>query len=152
MAFYLKNKFTNIKQKKLTEVEQSYFLERLHRFLSHGYSLLESFKKMKWDPNFKIIAQDSIQLLKIGDSKQQAFKDLNLHPTSITYMSFVKTNNNLIKTIEKCKEMYNYRIENVKKIKQTIKYPVVLFIFFFVILILIKQFVLPSFTNFFLAD
>src|SRR5690625_6299812 len=48
--------------------------------------------------------------------------------------------------------MYNYRVENVKKIKQTIKYPVVLFTFFFVILILIKQFVLPSFTNFFLAD
>src|SRR5690625_263238 len=48
--------------------------------------------------------------------------------------------------------MYNYRVENVKKIKQTIKYPVVLFTFFFVILILIKQFELPSFTNFFLAD
>src|SRR5699024_1872404 len=64
----------------------------------------------------------------------------------------VKANNNLLETIEKCKEMYNYRVENVKKIKQTIKYPVVLFTFFFVILILIKQFVLPSFTNFFLAD
>src|SRR5690625_6292406 len=67
-------------------------------------------------------------------------------------MSFVKANNNLLETIEKCKEMYNYRVENVKKIKQTIKYPVVLFTFFFVILILIKQFVLPSFTNFFLVD
>src|SRR5699024_7588100 len=51
-----------------------------------------------------------------------------------------------------CKEMDNYRIENVKKIKQTIKYPVVLFIFFFVILFLIKQFVLLSFTNFFISD
>src|SRR5690625_5758096 len=48
--------------------------------------------------------------------------------------------------------MYNYRVENVKKINQTIKYPVVLFTFFFVILILINQFVLLSFTNFFLAD
>ena len=152
MAFYLKNKIINIKQKKLTEVEQSYFLERLHRFLSHGYSLLESLKKMEWDPNLKIIAQDFSQLLKNGVSIEEAFKELNFHPTIITYMSFVKTNNNLLETIEKCKEMYNYRIENVKKIKQTIKYPVVLFIFFFVILILIKQFVLPSFTNFFLAD
>src|SRR5690625_1123332 len=35
---------------------------------------------------------------------------------------------------------------------QTIKYPVVLFIFFFVILILMNQFVLLSFTNFFLPD
>src|SRR5699024_10925794 len=61
-------------------------------------------------------------------------------------------NNNLLETIEKCKEMYNYRVENVKKIKQTIKYPVVLFTFFFVILILIKQYVLVPSTNFFFAD
>src|SRR5699024_10108910 len=140
-------------QKKLTEVEQSYFLERLHRFLSHGYSLLESLEKMEWDPNLKIIAQDFSKLLKNGISVEEVFKKLNFHPTIITYMSFVKSNNNnLIEIIEKCKEMYNYRVENVKKIKQTIKYPVVLFTFFFVILILIKQFVLPSFTNFFLAD
>src|SRR5690625_353131 len=152
MAFYLKNKLLNLKQKKLTEVEQSYFLERLHRFLSHGYSLLESLEKMEIDSNLKIIAQDFSQLLKNGISIEEVFKKLNFHPTIITYMSFVKANNNLLETIEKCKEMYNYRVENVKKIKQTIKYPVVLFTFFFVILILIKQFVLPSFTNFFLAD
>src|SRR5699024_723403 len=107
---------------------------------------------MEWDNNLKIIDKDFSQLLKNGISIEEVFKKLNFHPTIITYMSFVKNNNNLLETIEKCKEMYNYRIENVKKINQTIKYPVVLFIFFFVILILIKQFVLPSFTNFFLAD
>src|SRR5690625_2021587 len=152
MAFYLKNKLLNLKQKKLTEVEQSYFLERLHRFLSHGYSLLESLEKMEWDPNLKVIAQNFSQLLKNDISIEEVFKKLNFHSTIITYMSFVKDNNILLETIEKCKEMYNYRVENVKKIKQTLKYPVVLFTFFFVILILIKQFVLPSFTNFFLAD
>lgn len=152
MVSYLKKKLFTKRRNKLNEIEQSYFLERLYRFLSHGYPLLESLKKMEWDPNLRKIAQEFSMSLKQGTSLENTFEELSFHPTIVTYMSFVKANNNLLETIEKCKEMYDYRIENVKKIKQTIKYPLVLFVFFFMILILIKQFVLPSFTNFFLTD
>lgn len=152
MVSYLKKKLFNRKNNHLNEIEQSYFLDRLYRFLSHGYPLLESLNKMEWDPNLKEIAKEFSGSLKRGTSLEDTFAKLNFHSIIVTYMSFVKANNNLLETIEKCKEMYDYRIENVNKIKQTIKYPVVLFIFFFSILILIKQFVLPSFTNFFLTD
>src|SRR5699024_919507 len=152
MVSYLKKKLFNRKNNHLNEIEQSYFLDRLYRFLSHGYPLLESLNKMEWDPNLKEIAKEFSGSLKRGTSLEDTFAKLNFHSIIVTYMSFVKANNNLLETIEKCKEMYDYRIENVYKIKHTIKYPVVLFIFFFSILILIKQFVLPSFTNFFLTD
>lgn len=150
MGSYLKNKLSS--RKKLSELEQNYFLERLYRFLSYGYPLLESLAKMEWDPNLKPIAQKFSSSLKEGLPLERTFAELKFHPSIVTYMTFVKVNHDLVKTIEKCQKMYAYRIKNITKIKQTIKYPLVLFVFFFLILILIKQFVLPSFTNFFLMD
>ena len=152
MVSLLKKKMLNKKHHKLSEIEQNYFLERLYRFLSYGYPLLESLAKMEWDPNLKPIARKFTISLKQGIPIEETFAKLNFHPTIVTYMSFVKVNNDLVQTIEKCQEMYAYRIKNVAKIKQTIKYPFILFVFFFIILIIIKQFVLPSFTNFFLMD
>lgn len=152
MGSYLKRKLFNYKNKKLSDAEQNYFLKRLYRFLSYGYPLLESLEKMEWDSNLKPISKKFSSLLKEGIPLDRTFATLNFHPSIVTYMTFIKVNNDLVKTIEKCQEMYAYRIQNIAKIKQTIKYPLVLFVFFFIILMLIKQFVLPAFTNFFLMD
>lgn len=78
MVSYLKKKLFKKRQNNLTEIKQSYFLERLYRFLSHGYPLLESLKKMEWDPNLKNIAQEFSTLLKRGTSLESTF--LNQFP------------------------------------------------------------------------
>lgn len=152
MDSYPKKKRFMKRRDKLSDKRQNYFLERLHRFLSYGYPLLESLEKMEWDPYLKPLAQKFSTLLKQGIPLDETFSQLNFHQSIVTYMTFIKVNHDLVKTIEKCQQMYAYRINNIAKIKQTIRYPLVLFVFFFIILILIKQFVLPSFINFFLMD
>ncbi|HLR58857.1 MAG TPA: hypothetical protein VK094_00065 [Pseudogracilibacillus sp.] len=88
MVSYLKKKLFNRKNNHLNEIEQSYFLDRLYRFLSHGYPLLESLNKMEWDPNLKEIAKEFSGSLKRGTSLEDTFAKLNFHSIIVTYMSF----------------------------------------------------------------
>lgn len=143
------NQYLPIRKRKLSNDLQLRFLHRLDRLLTNGYPLLESLEVCKWDMQLELPAEQIILTLKNGQAIDQAFEQAGFHQTITTYLYFVKANGDLLGSIKKCIEMYEHRISTAKRFQQVIRYPVILFIIFSVLLYFINQYVLPSFTDLF---
>lgn len=134
---------------KLKEDQQLIFLKRLNRLLDNGYSFTDALEVIKWDKQFQQVA-DIIRLeLTKGKHMDEAFKMAEFHATVVSYMYFVRINGDILTSMEKCIQMFEHRLESVGKFKRVIRYPVVLFGFFTVLLFFLKFSVLPAFADMF---
>ena len=134
---------------KVKEVTQLHFLKRLHRLLSSGYSLLSALEVMKWDKEIKQSATIMIESLKKGHPIDEAFEKAHFHKLIVTYLYFVRLNGNLLSSLEKSYNMFEHRITYMNKFVQVLRYPLILFFTFIILLVFLKQSVLPSFLELF---
>lgn len=134
---------------KLKETTQLHFLKRLHRLLKNGYSLLAALEVVKWDKEMNPTASIMMDVLKKGYPLDEAFQEAHFHKTIVAYLYFVRINGNLLSSLEKCLIMFEHRITYIKKFTQVIRYPIVLSFTFIILLIFLKQSVLPSFLELF---
>lgn len=150
MASFLKKYITKTFSKSvLKEDIQLLFLKRLYRLLAGGYTLIAALEVMKWDHTMKQVAKEIILALKSGNSLDKAFNQAKFHDTIVAYLYFVRVNGNLLISLEKCIAMFEHRITYIKKFTNVIRYPIVLFIFFILLLFFIKHSILPSFIELF---
>lgn len=133
----------------LSGEQQLFFLKRLDRLLEHGYSFIDALEMMELDTTLQASAQTISETLKVGKHIDHAFETANFHTTIISYLYFVRFNGNIQASIQKCITMFEHRMKHIKKFKQVIRYPIVLFTLFFLLLIFIKTSVLPSFIDIF---
>src|SRR5699024_5936791 len=103
------------------------FLKRLVYLLENGYSLLEALKIIEWDKKLTSISISIAKLLKIGTPIDQALEVSKFHPDITSYLYFVRSVGDLESSIQKCVILYEQRLKFLKKFKQTIRYPLVLF-------------------------
>jgi len=148
MASLLK-KLITIRKTTLPKDIQLRFLRRLSRLLSNGYPLIEALEIIKWDDQMMGTAAQMITLLKNGNTIDQAFEKTDFHHTVTSYLYFVRANGDLQTSIDKCVEMYEHRLNYMKKFQQIARYPLILLIIFSVLLYFIKKLVLPSFVDLF---
>ncbi|WP_232217793.1 type II secretion system F family protein [Virgibacillus sp. SK37] len=137
------------KRDKIAPELQLIFIRRLHRLLINGYTLLDGLKIIKWDTQLSTTADDISLSLQNGYTIDEAFEKNHFHPIIIDYLSFVKSNGDLEGSIGKCVDMFSNRLKYTKKLRQIIRYPLVLLFIFSLLLIFIKQSVLPSFIDIF---
>lgn len=140
------------RKSKLSKDIQLRFLNRLNRLLSNGYPLLEALEMFSWDRQLKLPASIVMNELKKGSSPDIAFELAGFHQTITTYLYFVKANGDLPGSIKKCIEMFEYQVNTTKRFQQVLRYPVILFIVFSILLYFINQTVLPSFTDLFQSN
>ncbi|GAB3051158.1 competence type IV pilus assembly protein ComGB [Virgibacillus ainsalahensis] len=138
-----------IRKTKLPNEIQLRFLKRLNRLLINGYPLVNALEVIQWDKQLEDSARQIISSLKNGSSLDQAFDKAAFHHSITAYLYFVRANGDIQESINKCIEMYEYRMKYVKKFKQIIRYPLILLFIFSILLYFIKQSVLPSFANIF---
>lgn len=148
MASLLKKPIT-IHKTKLSKDVQLRFLRRLSRLLGNGYPLIEALTIIKWDDQMTETATKMITLLKKGNTIDQAFEKTDFHHTITSYLYFVRANGDLQTSIDKCIEMYEHRVNYMKKFQQIARYPLILLIIFSILLYFIKKLVLPSFVDLF---
>src|SRR5699024_10200321 len=79
----------------------------------------------------------------------KALEKAHFHDVIVAYLYFVRVNGNLLLSLEKCLTMFEHRIMYIKKFTQVIRYPIVLSFSFIILLVFIKQSVLPSFLELF---
>ncbi|RKQ37780.1 competence type IV pilus assembly protein ComGB [Oceanobacillus halophilus] len=151
MVLYLKKIYLN-HTKKLSHDIQLKFLQRLTRLLKNGYPILEALETIKWDKKLSGAATKVINSLRAGVSIDKAFEEAHFHQTITSYLYFVKFNNDLEGSFEKCIEMFSQRLNNTKKFKELIRYPLVLLTIFSILLTFIHQSVLPSFAEIFQSE
>lgn len=149
MDLLLKKLIIFRKNKQLSIDLQLRFLHRLARLLKNGYPLLEALEIIKWDDKLSPISVKIIELLKNGYPIDQALEKVNFHSDISAYLYFVKNSGDLEENILKCVLIFEDKLNYIKKFKQTIRYPLILFIIFFILLTFLQQTVLPSFIDMF---
>ena len=147
MVSFLK-KFTK-DPTKLKENQQLLFLKRLNRLLDHGYSFTDALDVIKWDRQFEQVAEIIRLELTKGKYMDEAFKTAGFHATVVSYIYFVRINGDVLTSMNKCIQMFEHRLNSFEKFKRVIRYPVILFGFFMVLLLFLKFFVLPAFAEMF---
>lgn len=135
--------------KALPEKIQLNFLIYLHRLLENGYSLTDSLEKLKWEKQFNEAATKIELAILRGEPLDKAFELALFHDSIISYLYFIRMNGNMLESIEKCILMFDHRVKYVEQFKRMIRYPLFLFILLILLLLFLKQSVLPLFANLF---
>ncbi|WP_042223468.1 type II secretion system F family protein [Oceanobacillus manasiensis] len=146
MVIYQKLFIKNYKPAHETQVA---FLSRLSRLLSIGYALMPALERTKWEGKFVPLANTIIPALAAGATIDEAFEKANFHPHIVNHLYLSRTTGNLEVSIKKAADSFRDRIFYFKKLKQITRYPLLLLFIFCILLFLMKQIVLPSFTNLF---
>jgi len=149
MDLSLKRNINFFEKRWLSTDIQLRFLKRLAHLLESGYPLLEALEIIEWDGKLANTSQVIARLLKNGTPIDQALEEAKFHPDITSYLFFVRTVGDLETHIHKCILIYEQRLNYLNKFKQTVRYPLILFIFFFILLIFLKYTVLPSFRDIF---
>lgn len=134
---------------KFDEDAQLMFLKRLHRLIENGYPLIEALEVMKWDQNLIEKSEQLMESLKEGYLIDAAFEKAGFHPTIVAYLYFIRINGDVMVSLAKCIDMFEHRITYIKKFKNVIRYPIILFFIFIFLLIFLKRTILPSFNELF---
>lgn len=147
MDFLRKNILTSRKKQPSIEL-QLRFINRLYQLMNNGYSLIESLKILSFERDLKKLSSISeIELLK-GKTFSEVLKKLNFTPLIYNYLYAVEARGSLKEHLLTCIKMLEQRQKYLKKVKEMLRYPLVLFFFFIGIFIVLNQFLLPSFENF----
>lgn len=121
------------------------FLKRLLRLLNRGYPLLESLEIIKWDKTMHRTASRMISFMKSGTPIDTAFEKCGFNKSLASHLHFIHANNDLVGSLQKCLSFFENRLLHTKKLQQTVRYPIFLFLIFTALLFFIKQSILPSF-------
>lgn len=150
MVLSLKKRIKNFRNRKqLTVDQQLLFMEQLLRLLADGYSIVQALKILEWNKNFidstKIIAYNLTE----GKYIDEAFEQAEFHHTIIAYLYFVRFNHDLTTSLSKAIHMFKTQVENRKKFKNIMRYPLILSLIFTILLFFLKSTILPSFLDLF---
>src|SRR5690625_4684903 len=137
--------------KRMSEKLQLRFLKRLAYLMDHGYPLIQALDIIAWDRELEFYAEKMSVNLKKGLSIDQAFLNLHFHSTIIAYMYFAQSHGNLSYSLKQCIKMVESRLTAVQRFKQVLRYPLLLFFTFFLLLLFIKFSVLPSFLDLYVS-
>ncbi|SFA71253.1 competence protein ComGB [Lentibacillus halodurans] len=125
------------------------FLHRLHRLLNNGYPIIEALEMIQWDNQLKSIASSVMTSLKSGSHFDEALERVHFNQAITAYLYFVRSNGDLLSSIEKCITMFELRMLYMKKFRESARYPLILLVVFALLLYFVKQSVLPSFIDLF---
>lgn len=129
--------------------EQNKFLIRLTRLLDHHYTLLDALVAMQWNPKWEKPAREIIVTLKEGNSITIALEDAKFDPKIISFLFFAMAHGDIRKALKQSIELISQQLMLIQKFNQAMRYPLVLFIMFILLLYFIKTSVYPSFIQLF---
>ncbi|WP_330948602.1 type II secretion system F family protein [Virgibacillus sp. MG-45] len=125
------------------------FLRVLSRALANGYPFISALETMMWDKNLNQAASIMMKALKSGETVDKAFDKAGFHPSITSYLFFANKSGELTSSIKKGLQLYEKRLQYTQKLYHVSRYPLLLFLLFTGLLIVIKQIVLPTFSDLF---
>ncbi|MHC5229916.1 competence type IV pilus assembly protein ComGB [Enterococcus sp. LJL99] len=141
MILHLKKKRTI----KLTKKQQFSFINLLSDLLKNGFTIQESLNFMEKSHTMpKKIIQFLTHLMKQGESFDRALAFLAFDPLVITQIELAQKHGNLSQTLEKICQYMTLVTKQRQNFYKIISYPVLLLIFVGVVLVGMRQFLLPQ--------
>lgn len=145
----LKKKIFNRYRSTIHSKRQLRFLKRLYQLLTNGYPLIDALNMMIYDKDLKEQAELIKTNLISGKPIDESFRRAQFHSTITSYLYFVRMNGDLHASLKKCIAMFEQRVKNFEKLFRVMRYPAILLTIFIVLLIVIKQTILPTFLDLF---
>ncbi|MBO0440887.1 competence type IV pilus assembly protein ComGB [Candidatus Enterococcus ikei] len=141
MIKHLKKK----KSIKLSKHHQQLFIHLLADLLTNGFTIQESLQFMKKSRSISEPAINyMIEFMEQGDPIHGGLTRLGFKMMIITQIEFAQTHGNLAGTLKKIKKHMGIVDEQQQKFYKVISYPVLLLLFLTVVLISIRQVLLPQ--------
>lgn len=124
-------------------------MKRLGELLDQGYALSQAieFLQIQLSVSSRNHIENSIKLLKEGDSVYGLFKDMNFHHDVLSYLYFAEKHGELSFALREGSSILQRKIDYQEKLHKLIRYPVFLFFFVTVMFIMIEQLILPQFQS-----
>ncbi|WP_245791234.1 competence type IV pilus assembly protein ComGB [Enterococcus silesiacus] len=130
---------------KLSKQQQQLFIQLLADLLKNGFTIQESLLFMK---KSRSIARPTIDYLigfmEQGDSLHGGLAQLGFKTTIMTQIEFAQTHGDLAGTLEKIKQHMKVLDKQQQNFYKVISYPILLLLFLTVVLISIRQALLPQ--------
>ncbi|ENH97457.1 competence protein [Gracilibacillus halophilus YIM-C55.5] len=139
-------------KKSLSLSDQHHFLSRLHQLLEHGYPLHDALQMVAWEEKLASTAEQITNTLLTGQSFVQALKLAKFHPQIISFLTISLKHGKITAGLYQCCMMLKQQIYFLTKLKQMSRYPMMLFLMFFIIVYFMKTSIFPSFQQFFTGD
>lgn len=144
------NKVSLFRNRKKAPPEiQLRFLKQLAKLLNNGYPMIDSLEIIQWDDELENIANNITIQLKLGETLAQALERVHFHHSITSYLSLTELSGDLKEDLNKCIMLYEQRLTYLKKLNDIVRYPLMLASIFTIILLIINQYVLPSFLELF---
>lgn len=138
----------HLKRKKnntLSKQQQQLFIQLLADLLGNGFTIQESLLFMKKSRSVSEgIIDYLIKVMHQGDSLQSGLARLGFQLSVITQIEFAQTHGDLTGTLSKIKEHMTIVAKQRQNFYKVISYPILLLLFLGVVLISIRQILLPQ--------
>lgn len=130
---------------KLSKQQQQLLIQLLADLLKNGFTIQESFLFMKKSRSIAEPAIDYlIDFMEQGDSLHGGLAQLGFKTTIITQIEFAQTHGDLAGTLKKIKQHTKILDKQQQNFYKVISYPILLLLFLTVVLISIRQVLLPQ--------
>ncbi len=102
---------------------------------------------LKWEKHLRPMLHQMEDLLFQGESFVHVLDKLHFNKEVIYFLKIAVQHGNLTHGLKQCCQLLQQRIKFVAKLKKLSRYPLFLFLFFFIILYFMKTSIFPSFTQ-----
>lgn len=130
---------------KLSSIQQQLFIQLLADLLSNGFTIQESLMFMKKSRSISESVIDYlIDKMERGDSFYGSLARLGFKTTIVTQIEFAQTHGDIAGTLNKIKQHMKLVDKQQQNFYKVISYPILLLLFLTVVLISIRQVLLPQ--------
>jgi competence protein ComGB len=129
----------------MSSKEQHRFLSLFETLLASGFSLLEALNFLDKLPSVK---QEEVRVIResfqAGENLARGFEKLNFPKAVVVQLEFAEIHGDLLSTLASMKQYQKTKAEQQQKLVKIASYPALLLIFLFVLLIALRQYLLPQ--------
>lgn len=145
MALLMIKHLRKKKNVKLTKAQQQLFIHLLADLLKNGFTIQESLLFMKRSGSIATITIDYLsERMRLGESLHRVLVRVGFSSTIITQIEFAQTHGDVTGTLEKIKEHMKIVEKQQQNFYKVISYPILLLLFLTIVLISIRQILLPQ--------
>ncbi|SHN12088.1 type II secretion system F family protein [Gracilibacillus kekensis] len=137
----------NLSKEKLSLTDQYRILYRFEQLLKNGYNLNDVLEILKWEKHLRPLLQKMEELLYRGETFVNTLEKTHFNQEVIDFLKIAVHHGNLTYGLQQCCQLLQQRIQFASKLKKLSRYPLFLFLFFFIILYFMKTTIFPSFTQ-----
>ncbi|UOQ85996.1 type II secretion system F family protein [Gracilibacillus salinarum] len=123
---------------------QHQILHRLELLFRHGYMLNDALDVLLWEKQLLQPVRTIKSHLELGQPFVTALSKAHFHEDTVRFLETAVEHGNLADGLTQCCNLLQQRILFTRKLRSLTRYPFFLFLFFFILLYLLKTSIFPS--------